>query len=461
MAIERPVTASRLGRLTMLGRLVGGIASGVVSEGAKQLAQGHRPSISDLLLTPGNAKRVADRLSEMRGAAMKVGQLISMDSGHLLPPQLSDVLARLRENAHPMPLGQVAQVLTQAWGKGWERQFKRFSFTPLAAASIGQVHKAELRDGRHLAIKIQYPGIRRSIDSDVGNVATLLRLLKMVPEELEFAPVLDEAKKQLHAEADYQQEAAALTQYAAQLVDDERFTVPEVVEHLTTKEVLAMTYQNGQPIERLVDLPSTERNATAIALLELAMREVFDWGLVQTDPNFANYLYQPDSGRIQLLDFGATRTYPLQQRSAFRCLLHACVEGDDIDITRFAIQVGYLAEDDPAAFRNFVIKLLRTVTEPVREGETYAFGQSDLAQRMSEILIEMRLRSRFGRLPPPDVLFLHRKLGGLYLLLTRMQVTIPVRGLIDPYLETVDSDHRFQCGQTRRTNTWVEALAAI
>ena len=436
MAIERSVNTSRLGRLTMLGRLAGGIAGSVASEGVKQLAQGHRPSISDLLLTTGNAQKLADRLSEMRGAAMKVGQLISMDSGHLISPQFSDILARLRDNAHPMPLGQVAQKLSQAWGKGWERQFKRFNFTPLAAASIGQVHRAELRDGRHLAIKIQYPGIRRSIDSDVGNVTTLLRLLKMVPEELEFGPVLDEAKKQLHAEADYQQEAAALIQYAARLADDERFTVPGIVEHLTTPEVLTMTYQDGQPIEKLVDLPTSERSATAIAMLELVLREVFDWGLVQTDPNFANYLYEPDSGRIQLLDFGATRTYPSHQRSVFRGLLRACVEGDDTDITRSAIQIGYLAKDDPTAFRKFVIKLLHTVTEPITEGETYAFGQSDLAQRMSEILIEMRLRSRFGRLPPPDILFLHRKLGGLYLLLTRLQVTIPVRGLINPYIET-------------------------
>ena len=449
MAKEQPVITSRLGRLSLLGRLAGGIAGAVVSEGAKQLAQGQRPSMSDLLLTTHNAQKLADRLSEMRGAAMKVGQLLSMDSGHLLPPQLSELLARLRENAHPMPLGQVAQVLTHAWGKGWEDQFKRFIFKPIAAASIGQVHKAILRDGRHLAVKIQYPGIGRSIDSDVDNVATLLRLTRMIPEEIEFAPVLEEAKKQLHAEADYQQEATALTQYAAHVANDTRFVVPEVVEQLTTSEVMAMSYLHGQPIESLADLSSKERNTAATALLELALREVFDWGLVQTDPNFANYLYEPASGRILLLDFGATRSYQPQQRIAFGRLLHACVEGDDIDIAHCAIPVGYLAEGDPAAFRSFVVKLLHTVTEPVTAGETYTFGQSDLAQRMSEILVEMRLRSRFGRLPPPEVLFLHRKLGGLYLLLTRLRVTLPVRQLIKPYLAKLDSSHFFQCKLSR------------
>lgn len=152
MATERRITASRLGRLTQLGKLAGGIAGGVVSEGARQLAQGRRPTLDDLLITPANVQRLADRLSEMRGAATKVGQLLSMDSGHLLPPELSEVLARLRESAHHMPLGQVAQVLKQAWGVGWEHQFKRFIFTPLAAASIGQVHEAVLQDGRRLAV---------------------------------------------------------------------------------------------------------------------------------------------------------------------------------------------------------------------------------------------------------------------------------------------------------------------
>ncbi len=185
MSRERSITSSRLGRMTLLGKLAGGIAGNMLSEGARQLAQGHRPRISDLLLTPANAQKLSDRLSEMRGAAMKVGQLLSMDSGHLLSPQLSSLLAQLREDAHQMPLGQVATVLEKSWGANWDAQFSRFSFTPLAAASIGQVHEAVLKDGRRVAVKIQYPGIRRSIDSDVDNVASLLRLSSAIPDEIE------------------------------------------------------------------------------------------------------------------------------------------------------------------------------------------------------------------------------------------------------------------------------------
>ncbi len=434
MPAERQVTTTRLGRMAQLGQLMGGIAGGVVGEGAKRLARGQRPSLGDLLLTTSNMEKLANRLSEMRGAAMKVGQLLSMDSGQFLPPQLSEVLTRLREDAHQMPLGQVAQVLNQAWQPGWENNFKRFFFTPIAAASIGQVHEALLQDGRRLAIKVQYPGIRRSIDSDVDNVTALLSLFKLLPEELEFEPLLKEAKRQLQIEADYRQEAASLSQYAKQLVDDQRFLLPEVVESLTTSEVLAMTYLDGEPIEVLENQPAVKRNAAAYALLELAIREVFDWGLVQTDPNFANYQYLPTSGKLALLDFGATRTYSPARQESLRQLLRAVVGGDDSDIAQSAIQVGYLGENDPSEYREFVLSLLHMVSEPLRANESYDFASTDLASRMSNTLIELRLRSRYGRIPPPDILFLHRKLGGMYLLLSRLKARIATRELITPYL---------------------------
>ncbi len=440
MATERRVTASRIGRMTQLGRLAGGIAGGIVSEGARQIAQGRRPSLGDLLITPANAQRLADRLSEMRGAAMKVGQLLSMDSGQLLPPQLSEVLARLRESAHHMPLGQVAQVLENAWGSGWDRQFKRFVFTPLAAASIGQVHEAVLTDGRHLAVKVQYPGIKRSIDSDVDNVATLLRLSKLLPEQLDLLPVLEEAKRQLHAEADYRREALSLERFAQHLANDERFEIPAVIDALTTPEVLAMGYLDGQPIGSLTNRPSAERNAAAASLLQLALREVFDWGLVQTDPNFANYLYNAASGRIQLLDFGATRDYAPDRRAGLGELLCACVDGIDADVETAAESVGYLGGGDPPAYRLGVVALLRAATEPARSRSDFVFGGSDLALRMRDILVEIRVREKFGRLPPAEVLFLHRKLGGLYLLLTHLRAAVPVRQLLTPYLRSSDAN---------------------
>jgi predicted unusual protein kinase regulating ubiquinone biosynthesis (AarF/ABC1/UbiB family) len=418
--------------------LAGGLAGGALSEGVRQLAQGRRPSFGDLLITPGNAKRLADRLSEMRGAAMKVGQLLSMESGELIPPILSEVLSRLRESAHTMPLGEVAQVLNGAWGDEWDRNFKKFSFTPLSAASIGQVHEAILRDGSRLAIKIQYPGIRRSIDSDVDNVGTLLRMLSLVPKEVDFAPLLKEAKRQLHAEADYRQEARFIRRFARHLGEDARFEMPSVIEPFTTSEVLAMSYLDGQPIETLANAETSVRNSAAASLTELALRELFEWGLVQTDPNFANYRYHYETRRLQLMDFGATREYPITRRTALQALLLSCIDGDDGDVARSATNVGYLDEGDPQTYRESIVALLRTATEPVRLSDHYDFGGSGLARRMSDIALDLRLREKYGRLPPPDVLFLHRKLGGLYLLLSRLRAKIPVSELIKPFLEPID-----------------------
>jgi predicted unusual protein kinase regulating ubiquinone biosynthesis (AarF/ABC1/UbiB family) len=433
MSHSRSLPRSRLERLGQLGRLAGGIAAGALNAGTRQLLQGQRPRAGDMLLTPANAQRLSERLSEMRGAAMKIGQLLSMDSGQLLPEQLSEALARLRDDAHPMPLGEVGQVLTQAWGRGWEQQFRRFNFTPLAAASIGQVHKAELKDGKQLAIKLQYPGIRESIDSDVDNVGRLLKLLRQIPSTLDFNPLLEEAKRQLHLEADYRHEADLLLQYSELISGDERFALPRLFTALTTEQVLAMSYLEGEPIDESAHHSADERDRIAGSLLELALRELFEWGLVQTDPNFSNYRYDATSDRIQLLDFGAVRSYPCEQRQALRNLLSACLIGDRRLMADTAESVGYLATEDPAAYRDQVVSLLCLVSEPLQQSH-YQFGSTDLVDRMSRILIEMRLQGSYGRLPPPEILFLHRKLGGLYLLFAKLKSRLPVRQLVEKFL---------------------------
>jgi predicted unusual protein kinase regulating ubiquinone biosynthesis (AarF/ABC1/UbiB family) len=215
-----------------------GIAGGMLAEGARQLAKGNRPKVNDLLLTPANARRVADQLVKLRGAAMKVGQLLSMESGDLLPPALSEILARLRSDARAMPKAQVIGMLEANWGKGWEKQFKHFSFTPLAAASIGQVHRAQTLDGRDMAIKIQYPGVRESINSDVDNVAGLLRMSALLPKEMDIKTLLRDAKRQLHEEADYVREGNYLHRYGELLAGSPQYLLPNMHAAVTPDSVL-------------------------------------------------------------------------------------------------------------------------------------------------------------------------------------------------------------------------------
>ena len=239
---SRPVPQARLARLAAFGQMGGGVAAGMIGEGLRRLARGERPALPDLLLTPTNARRVTDQLSRLRGAAMKLGQMLSMDAGDMLPPELTAILSQLRDAAHVMPPAQLSRQLAAAWGPDWRRRFAHFDPRPIAAASIGQVHRATLPSGQELAVKVQYPGVAASIDADIDNVAMLLRISGLLPAGLDVVPLLAEAKRQLHEEADYRREAAQMTRYADLLADDPRFVVPRPVEDMLHPAVIAMDY---------------------------------------------------------------------------------------------------------------------------------------------------------------------------------------------------------------------------
>ncbi len=423
------VPGSRLARLARLGGLASGVAGGMLAEGVRQFAQGKRPSVGDLLLTPANARRVAEQLAQLRGAAMKVGQLLSMDAGDLLPPELSEILARLRSDARPMPMSQLVSVLNAHWGKDWDRQFQRFSFTPLAAASIGQVHAAQTTDGRQLAIKVQYPGVRQSIASDVDNVATLLRLSGLLPKSLNIAPLLEEAKQQLHDEADYLKEGAHLTHFRGLLEKQREFLLPEVHAGLTTANILAMSFVDGAAIESLQAAPQAERDRVLGLLFELMFREIFEFRRVQTDPNFANYRYDPASGRLVLLDFGATREFAAARVEAYRRLLSAGMRDDLPALNDAAAEIGYFQADIEARHRRLVLGILHQACEPLRHAGPYDFGCSDLALRMRDAGFQLGADRDFWHTPPVDALFLHRKIGGLFMLAAKLKARVDIRAL--------------------------------
>ncbi|MCP3867593.1 MAG: AarF/ABC1/UbiB kinase family protein [Gammaproteobacteria bacterium] len=410
------------------------IAGGMAAEGFRQLSRGNVPVPGDLLLTPANAARTAERLSRMRGAAMKVGQMLSMEAGDILPRELTDVLSQLRDNAHVMPMSQLVPVLKTAWGEGWERHFRRFSFTPLASASIGQVHLAETHAGRKLAIKIQYPGIRHSIDSDVDNVATLLRTFRLLPPSLEIGQLLADAKRQLHEEADYQKEATHLTQYRQLVADTPEFTVPEVDLSLSNSEVLAMTYLSGKPIETLAQAPPEVRDSIGRTMLQLLFREMFEFGVVQTDPNFANYLYQEESNRIVLLDFGATRSFPDSRIDQYRTLFRAAAQSDRSGIEGAMREIGYLNAGNTDAQRDALIDMFHLGFEPVRFEGAYDFGDSDLSARLRDLGYQLSIEQGQWQVPPSDTVFLHRKLAGTFLLCARLAARVDIRYLMTRYL---------------------------
>ena len=428
------VPSSRLGRLMRLGGLATGVAGNMLVAGAQQLAQGKRPKISDLLLTPANALKITQQLSQMRGAAMKLGQLISMDAGDLLPPEIAAVLARLRSDAHAMPERQLRAVLTANWGAQWQQRFASFSFTPIAAASIGQVHRATTQDGRDLAIKIQYPGVRKSISSDVNNVASLLRLSGLLPKTLDIAPLLLQAKRQLREEADYEAEGAHLQRFAQLLANTPEFVVPTLHADLTTKNVLAMSFVAGVPVESITDAPQAERDRMLSLLVGLMFRELFEFGWMQTDPNFANYRYDPQSQQLILLDFGATRSFTPAFGQAYQQLMCATLAGDRDAMAQAGLAIGYFDGNIQAKHQMAVLDLFEIALEPLMFDGAFDFGSTDMAPRLREAGLALGLDRDFWHIPPIEALFLHRKLGGLFLLAARLKARVNVRQLAMPYL---------------------------
>lgn len=432
---EMAVPATRASRFLRMAKMAGGVTGGMLAEGSRQLAAGKRPNVKDMLLTPGNAKRVANQLSAMRGAAMKVGQMLSMESDQFLPKELADILAQLRSSAHTMPSQQLEQALVDAYGGDWQYEFYHFEGVPIAAASIGQVHRATTTDGHDIVLKIQFPGIDTSIDSDVDNIASLLKATGLLPKTIDIQPLLDDAKLQLHDEADYKKEAKFLQRFANALADDDRFIVPQLHSELSTGYILAMDYVAGEPIEAVLEQNQQERNRVVSSLIELTLRELFELRLIQSDPNFANYRYDVNTGKIVLLDFGACRKLKAPFVNHYGQLANAAIKNDHKKILSSAEKLGYKIAEADEAYQQLVLKLFILALEPLCQDIDYDFCNNDLAARLAELSTDIGDFKEFWQTPPTDVLYLHRKIGGMFLLASRLKAKVNVHKLITPWLE--------------------------
>ncbi|MCP5044056.1 MAG: AarF/ABC1/UbiB kinase family protein, partial [bacterium] len=264
------VPTSRAERLARIGWLTGEFALSGAAEGVRRLVGGGT-SDESVFFNPAGAERLARRLARMRGAAMKVGQMLSLLDEEVLPREFADALAILRDAADTMPESQVRKTLVSEYGHDWWKQFEEFDFEPIASASIGQVHTATLKDGREVALKIQYPGVAESIDSDVSNLATALKTARVLPIGLDIDGIIEEAKKQLKQEADYVTESKYLLRYKTLLADDPRYRVPALIPEFTTPHILAMERLFGVPLEDLAsaDHDQAERDDIGAKLFEL------------------------------------------------------------------------------------------------------------------------------------------------------------------------------------------------
>ncbi len=431
------VPVGRTARLLQFGGMASGIAGNVAAGGLRALASGRRPDLAQLLLTPANTQRLTDGLSHLRGAALKLGQMLSMDTGLVLPAELTAILGRMRDDARHMPPKQLQTVLNAEWGTGWYGRFARFDVRPFAAASIGQVHRAVTRDGQDLAIKVQYPGIRASIDSDVDNMATLMRLPGLLPRGMDIGPLLAEAKRQLHAEADYLAEARHLTRFGSLLDGSDIFALPALHTALCTPQVLAMSFMESAPLDSLVDAPQAVRDRVAGALIDLVLRELFQFGAMQTDPNLANYRHDPKTGRIILLDFGAVQPISPDLTADFRALARVALDGGSAETRDAMLRIGYFGPATAPHHQDLIQSMFNAAMDPLRQDTPFDFGRSDLLERLRDMGLAIGNDRELAHVPPAATLFLHRKIGGMYLMAAKLRARIALRPMVEVY-----------CGQT-------------
>lgn len=426
------VPKGRIERLAHIGAAATTVALSNVSLKTRRL---FGASENSAIMTVAGARGLARRLSRLRGAAMKLGQMMSMGTDQVIPPEIAEALSVLRAAADAMPRGQVTEMLVKNFGSDWEKHFAEFDFEPMASASIGQVHRATLPDGTEVVLKIQYPGVRASIESDVDNLASLLRLGRFLPGEVDFEDLIQETKRQLRHEADYRHEAENTRRYRTQFADTPGIAIPRVFDALCTDEILTTSYVNGTPLlETGQRLASAERDALAERLLRVTCSELFMHRFMQTDPNPGNFLYRESDGTLVLLDFGACDAIDDKLASNYAGMTRALLNDDRAALDRAMEAIGFFATDDERGLRDDLLDFVELSAEPIRHHGRYDFGDTDLPERARTMGMKLANSHQLVRPPPAETLFIQRKIGGAFLLVNRLNARVDVRHILGEML---------------------------
>ncbi|KAJ5368248.1 Protein ABC1 [Penicillium cataractarum] len=426
--MESRVPSSRLGRLWQYGGLATSMAFGAVTETMRR-ATGSQDSGS-IMFSAGNMERLVAKLSKMRGAALKLGQMLSIQDSNMLPEPIQLVLQRVQDRADYMPASQRDKVLTDNLGPNWRDLFTSFDEVPMAAASIGQVHAAVLKStGKPVAVKVQYPGVADSIDSDLNNLSILLTASRILPRGLYLDKTIANARTELAWECDYLREAECGARFRQLLKDDPVFVVPEVMPEASGKQVLTMEMLEGVAVTKIQDFTQEQRDWIGTQIMRLCLREIAEFRYMQTDPNWTNFLYNARTNRLELLDFGASREYPEEFINKYVRTLVAASRNDRTACHDLSVELGYLTGMESQAMADAHVSSIVTIAEPfmLSSPDLYDFRNQTITDRV-RALIPLMIRERLA--PPPEETYsLHRKLSGAFLLCARLGSRVPCKEL--------------------------------
>ena len=378
----------------------------------------------------GQVEALVSQLGELKGTAMKVGQTLSMYGEHLLPKEANDVLKKLQQNSVPLAWEAVYPVVLEELGA---EKVGELDIDPvaLASASIGQVHKARIRaTGEVLALKVQYAGIDHAVDTDLKLLKFMLNLSDLVPRGPRFDQIFQEIREMFLQEIDYRQELAFGERFGELLKDDARFLVPRFYPRYSTRKVIASQFIHGFRADapEVQNLSQARRNRIGEAFFDAYMRELFEFQLMQTDPHLGNYLVEIDANGerdcLVLFDFGAVRAVPDEFLKNYRLLVEGGLHLDKRLVEKGGRELGLLQpEDDLGLVENYV-NLCCMLTEPFQNG-AYDWGQSDLPKRVAANVTKM---AGFKvRAPPRELIFLDRKLSGVFIYLSVLKCVMDLR----------------------------------
>ncbi|KAK1760953.1 putative abc1 family protein [Echria macrotheca] len=435
---ESRVPSTRIGRLWNYGGLAAGMFAGAIGEGLSRAVGAGSTAGGSVMLSPANMERLVAKLSRMRGAALKLGQMMSFQDAKMLPGPIQEVLQRVQDRADYMPAWQRDRVLASNLGSDWRDLFSEFDEKPIAAASIGQVHRAVLRStNARVAVKIQFPGVADSINSDLDNISMLLAAAKLMPKGLYLDKTIANARTELAWECDYLREAECAARYRTLLKgeDEDVFVVPRIYPEASGKQVLTMEFMDGVGVTRVASFSQAQRDWIGTQILRLCLREIVEFRFMQTDPNWTNFLYNSARDRLELLDFGASREFPAEFIDKYVALLAAAARLDRGAVKVLSEELGYLTGHESRAMLDAHITSVVTLAEPFLDSapEVYDFRGQTITERV-KAQIPVMIHERLA--PPPEETYsLHRKLSGAFLLCARLGSRVRCRELFEQALQ--------------------------
>jgi aarF domain-containing kinase len=392
-------------------------ASKIFASGARMAAREISSQISGGVTVATRLKQAQDlvaTLGELKGAAMKAGQLLSIEAAQYLPPEVVTVLRQLQDQTSFMPLDQVRFILQRQLGREKFEMIEDLSAEPIAAASIGQVHKATI-GGKSVAIKVQYPGVASSIDADLYALRKIaIAAVKIMGKNVDLSPVLDEITKSLKQEVNYRIEADNLDLTKRELKNP-NFIIPEVYREYSTDTVLTLSFEHGVKISEWMktELGREEREYVSQLIVNLLIDEVLTTGVVQTDPNFANFLYRPEERKLVLLDFGATWVYETELRTHIQSQVVSLFDGKIDHVMEQIHERGYLSRKENDEAKEEFRRILAIVSDLAKpELQPMSLNDSSVAQKFQVSAQKLGMAIEHTA-PPKDLVLIGRKVGGM------------------------------------------------